>query len=53
MFGERIWTERSSVELPPQFRSKVLQVTYAIQVAGMAVMAYGLLRLDLLAVVSG
>ena len=53
MFGERIWTERSSVELPPQFRSKVLQVTYAIQVAGMAVMAYGLVQLDLLAVVSG
>ena len=53
VFGERIWTERSRVELPPQFRSKVLQVTYAIQVAGMAVMAYGLVRLDLLAVVSG
>ncbi|MDF2745671.1 MAG: hypothetical protein K0S88_7052 [Actinomycetia bacterium] len=53
VFGERIWTERATVELPPQFRSKVLQVTYAIQVAGLAVLVYGLVRLDLLEVVSG
>jgi hypothetical protein len=53
VFGERIWTDRGTVELPPQFRSKVLQVTYAIQIAGLAVMAYGLYRLDLLDVVSG
>ncbi|HEV2892488.1 MAG TPA: DUF6653 family protein [Actinomycetota bacterium] len=53
VFGERIWSERSTVELPPQFRSKVLQVTYAIQVVGLAVLAYGLVRLDLLEVVSG
>ncbi len=53
VFGERIWTERATVELPPQFKSKVLQVTYAIQVVGLAVLAYGLYRLDLLAVVSG
>jgi hypothetical protein len=53
VFGERIWTERGSVELPPQFRSKVLSVTYAIQVVGLAVLVYGLVQLDLLAVVSG
>ena len=53
MFGERIWTERSTVELPPQFRSKVLQVTYAIQVVGLAVLVYGLVELNLLLVVSG
>jgi hypothetical protein len=53
VFGERIWTERGSVELPPQFRSKVLSVTYAIQVAGLAVLAWGLYRLQLLEVVSG
>jgi hypothetical protein len=53
VFGERIWTERATVQLPPQFRSKVLQVTYAIQVAGLAVLVYGLVRLDLLEVVSG
>ena len=53
VFGERIWTERGTVELPSQFRSKVLQVTYAIQVVGLAVLAYGLVELDLLLVVSG
>src|SRR5829696_1843217 len=53
VFGERIWTERGTVELPPQFRSKVLSVTYAIQVVGLAVLVYGLVELDLLAVVSG
>ena len=41
VFGERIWTERGTRELPPQFRSKVLQVTYAIQVVGLAVLVYG------------
>jgi Family of unknown function (DUF6653) len=54
VFGERIWSERDKVELPPQFRaSKVPNVTTALQVAGLAVMAYGLVRLDWLAVVSG
>jgi uncharacterized membrane protein len=31
----------------------VLQVTYAIQVVGLAVLVYGLVELDLLSVVSG
>ena len=53
MFGQRIWTERGSVELPPQFRSKVLSVTYAIQVVGLAVLAWGLYQMHLLEVVSG
>ena len=53
MFGERIWTERGSVELPPQFRSEVLSVTYAIQVVGLAVLAWGLYQMHLLEVVSG
>jgi hypothetical protein len=53
VFGERIWTERGSVELPPQFRSKVLSVTYAIQVVGLAVLAWGLYQMHLLEVVSG
>jgi hypothetical protein len=33
-------------ELPPQFRSKVLSVTYAIQVVGLAVLVYGLVILQ-------
>jgi hypothetical protein len=54
VLGERIWSERGKVELPPQFRgSGVTNATYAIQVAGMAVLVYGLVALDLLAVVSG
>jgi hypothetical protein len=53
-FGERIWSDRDEVELPAQFRaSKVPNMTTACQVAGLAVMAYGLVQLDLLAVVSG
>jgi Family of unknown function (DUF6653) len=54
VFGERIWTDRAKAELPPQFRrSGVTNATYAIQVAGLAVLVYGLVALDLLAVVSG
>jgi hypothetical protein len=54
VFGERIWTDRAKAELPPQFRaSGVTSATYAIQVAGLAVLVYGLVALDLLAVVSG
>lgn len=53
VFGERIWTERAKDELPAQFRSRVLWATYAGQVAGMALLVYGLVELDLLAVVSG
>ena len=42
VFGERIWTDRDKAELPAQFRSRVLSVTYAIQVVGMAILVYGL-----------
>ena len=54
VFGERIWADRNTVELPDQFRnSQVAKVTYLFQVVGMAVLVYGLVELDLLAVVSG
>jgi hypothetical protein len=54
VLGERVWSDRDKVEIPPQFRaSKVPNVTAALQVVGLAVMAYGLVQLDLLAVVSG
>jgi hypothetical protein len=54
VFGERIWTDREKAEVPAQFRgSGVTNATYAIQGVGLAVLAYGLVRLDLLAVVSG
>jgi hypothetical protein len=54
VFGEHIWSDRDTVELPRQFRaSKVPAVTTAIQVAGVALLAYGLVELDLLTVVAG
>jgi hypothetical protein len=54
VFGERIWADRNTVELPDQFRSShVPQVTYLFHVVGTALLAYGLVELDLLAVVSG
>jgi hypothetical protein len=54
VLGERIWSDRGKVELPPQFRgSGVTYATYAFQLAGLAVMVYGLVELDLLAVVAG
>jgi uncharacterized protein DUF6653 len=54
VFGEHIWSDRDTVELPRQFlASKVPAVATAIQVAGVALLAYGLVRLDLLAVVAG
>jgi hypothetical protein len=54
VFGEHIWADRTKVELPEQFRSpRVANVTYLFQVVGMVVLAYGLVRLDLVAVVAG
>jgi hypothetical protein len=54
VLGERIWADRKKVEIPAQYLdSAVTNATYAIQVVGMAIMVYGLVELDLLAVVSG
>jgi hypothetical protein len=54
VFGEHIWSDRDTVELPRQFLdSKVPAVSTAIQVAGVALLAYGLIELDLLIVVAG
>jgi hypothetical protein len=54
MFGEHIWSDRDTVELPRQFPdSKVPAVSTAIQVAGVALLAYGLIELDLLTTVAG
>ena len=54
VFGERVWSERDEVEIPRQFReSRVPSVAVAFQVAGLAVLVYGLVTLDLLGVVTG
>ena len=49
VFGERIWADRNKAEIPEQFRqSRVPNVTYAFQLFGLAVLAYGLVELRLL-----
>jgi uncharacterized membrane protein len=55
VLGERVWADRNNtVELPEQFRtSRLPAVTQAIQVIGVAVLAWGLVELDLLTVVTG
>ena len=53
VLGERISTELGSDSLPEQFRSPVIAVTTAGQFAGLALMAYGLVELDLLATTAG
>jgi hypothetical protein len=53
VFGEHVWSERNKVPVPPQFTARVANVTYAIQTVALVILAYGLIRLDLLAVVSG
>ena len=54
VLGERIWTDRHKAEIPDQSRrSRVPNVTYAFQIFGLAVLAYGLVALRLLDVVIG
>jgi hypothetical protein len=56
VFGERIWADRNSVEIPDQFRSQVPTVTYAFQLFGMALLVYGLVvlgQIGLVAAVAG
>ncbi len=53
VFGERIWADRDSVEIPPQFRSAVPRVANAFSTLGLALLAYGLVELSLLPVLAG
>jgi hypothetical protein len=53
VFGERIWADRTSVEIPAQFRSPVTDVANVLSVAGLVVLAYGLTTTDLATVVAG
>jgi Family of unknown function (DUF6653) len=54
VFGEHIWSDRDTVQLPPQFlRSRVPAIAQVVQVIGLAFMAYGLVELDLLNLLSG
>jgi hypothetical protein len=54
VFGERVWADRTTVELPEQFRtSRVPAVATAVQVVGLAVLVWGLVELDLLVTLAG
>jgi uncharacterized protein DUF6653 len=49
VLGERIWTERGSVELPPQFTATVPTLANLYALAGIALLAYGLAVLHVVA----
>jgi len=53
VFGERVWSERTTVPVPAQFTAKPLTMTYVFQAAGAALLAYGLVRLNLIDTVAG
>ena len=54
VLGERIWVDRDKIELPEQFRSPVSSlVANGFSTIGMALLAYGLVDLNLLATLTG
>ncbi|HZB48351.1 MAG TPA: DUF6653 family protein [Mycobacteriales bacterium] len=53
VFGERVYANRTEVEIPPQYRSPVPVVANVISAVGMSTLAYGLVVLNPLAVVAG
>ena len=54
VLGERIWVDRDKIELPEQFRSRTASlVANGYSTIGMALLAYGLVDLNLLATVTG
>jgi hypothetical protein len=53
VFGERIWSDRTAVDIPEQFRSRVPNLANAYSAIGMVSLAYGLVVLNVLAVVAG
>ena len=54
VLGERIWVDRDKIDLPEQFRSRAASlVANGYSLIGMALLAYGLVDLNLLATVTG
>jgi hypothetical protein len=53
VFGERVWSERTTVAVPAQFTAAALAPTYAFQALGAALLAYGLVRLDVTDTIAG
>jgi hypothetical protein len=46
VFGERIWAERNTVDIPVQFRSPIPNIANALGGAGLILLTYGLVRFD-------
>jgi hypothetical protein len=53
VFGERIYADRKTVDLPPQFKSPVSNVANAYATIGVALVAYGLVTLHAASVIAG
>ena len=53
VFGERVWAERNTVELPAQFLSPVPNVTNVLSAVGLVLLAYGLITFDPLSTIAG
>jgi hypothetical protein len=53
VFGERIWTERRSTQLPEQFRSRVPNLANAYSCLGLALLVYGVVAVDVWLTIAG
>jgi hypothetical protein len=54
VFGERIWADRKTVEIPAKYgKSLVPTVCYVAQTLSLVVLAYGLVRMDVMATIAG
>ena len=53
VFGERIWSERRTIQIPDQFASRVPNLANAFSCIGLPMLVYGLIALDVWLVVAG
>jgi hypothetical protein len=53
VLGERVWAERTSLGIPPQFRSRVPRLANVVSCLGVLVLARGLVVQDVWTVVAG
>lgn len=53
VFGERIWAERATIELPPQFTSSIPNLANLYSCIGLAMLVYGVIALDVWLTIAG
>jgi len=53
VFGERIWADRTKIQLPPQFRSGVPNLANAYSCIGLPMLVGGLIVLNVWLVLAG